>query len=122
MSWVGSLTVAYSFENRCKLAFIEIPSIISATAATIMIRNHRRAFWLALIGAICMVSTLVIWAVWIQPINQQIDGWAATTAPINWADIRYQWHLYHLLRLVVASIGMIALTLSLLVGRVKSAS
>jgi hypothetical protein len=107
---------------RVKLAFIEIPSIISATAATILIRNHRRAFWLTLIGALCMVLMWVIWAVWIQPINQQIDGWTATTAPSNWSDIRYQWHFYHLIRLFLASIGMIALTLSLSVGRAKPAS
>ncbi len=107
---------------RVKLAFIEIPSIISATAATILIRNHRRAFWLTLIGSICMVSMWVIWAVWVQPINHQIDSWTTTTAPSNWADIRYQWHFYHLIRLIMASVGMMALTLSLLVDRVKPAS
>ena len=107
---------------RVKLAFIEIPSIISATAATILIRNHRRAFWLTLIGAICMVLMWVVWAIWIQPINQQVAGWTATTSPSNWIDIRYQWHFYHLIRLAIASVGMIALTLSLLVGSRKPAS
>jgi hypothetical protein len=107
---------------RVKLAFIEIPSIASATAATVLIRNHRKAFWLTLIGAACMVLMWAIWAIWIQPINQQIDGWAATTAPSNWVDIRYQWHFYHLIRLVIASLGMTALTLSLLVGKMKPSS
>jgi Domain of unknown function (DUF1772) len=107
---------------RVKLAFIEIPSIISAIAASILVRNHRKAFWLTLIGAICMISMWAIWAVWIQPINHQIDVWTVTTAPSNWSDIRYQWHFYHLVRLAIASIGMIALTFSLVVVREKPAS
>lgn len=31
---------------RVKLAFIEIPSIISAVAAATLIRDHRKTFWL----------------------------------------------------------------------------
>ncbi|HIK16285.1 MAG TPA: DUF1772 domain-containing protein [Leptolyngbyaceae cyanobacterium M33_DOE_097] len=107
---------------RVKLAFIEIPSIVSAIAATILLRNQRRAFWLTLLGAICMIAMWMIWAIWIQPINQQIDGWTATTAPTNWSDIRYQWHFYHLIRLVLAAIGMSALTFSLFSNRVKPVS
>jgi Domain of unknown function (DUF1772) len=107
---------------RVKLAFIEIPSIISAVAATVLLRNHRKAFWLNLIGAVSIVLMWAIWAIFIQPINQQIDGWTVTNFPRNWSDIRYQWHFYHLIRLVIALIGMVALTLSLLVDRVKSAS
>ena len=107
---------------RVKLAFIEIPSIISATAATILIRNRRKAFWLTLIGATCMVLMWLIWAVFIQPINQQIDVWTPITAPSNWTDIRYQWHFYHLIRLFIAAVGMVALTLSLLIEKAKPAS
>lgn len=107
---------------RVKLAFIEIPSIISALAATVLLRNHRKAFWLTLIGAISIVLTWAIWSIFIQPINQQIDGWTITNFPINWSAIRYQWHFYHLIRLVIIAVGMIALTLSLLADRVKPAS
>jgi hypothetical protein len=107
---------------RVKLAFIEIPSIISAVAATVLLRNHRKAFWLALIGSVSIVLMWAIWAIFIQPINQQIDGWTVTNFPRNWSDIRYQWHFYHLIRLGIAVLGMIALTFSLSVDRVKPAS
>jgi hypothetical protein len=59
----------------------------------------------------------MIWAIFIQPINQQIDHWTVTTTPQNWSDLRYQWHFYHLLRLGLAAVGMAALTLSLLVNK-----
>jgi hypothetical protein len=104
---------------RVKLAFIEIPSIISAIGAATLIRKYRKTFYLTLLGSLCMVLMWTIWAVFIQPINQQIDGWTITTAPSNWTEIRYQWHYYHLIRLVIALVGMSALTLSLLIGRVK---
>lgn len=107
---------------QVKLAFIEIPSIISAVAATVLLRNHRKAFWLTLIGVVSIILMWMIWAIFIQPINQQIDDWTVTKFPSNWSDIRYQWHFYHLIRLGIAAIGMIALTLSLLVDRVKPAS
>lgn len=105
---------------RVKLGFIEVPSVISAIAATVLLRRYWRAFWLTFIGAICMIAMWMIWAIWIQPINQQIDAWTATTAPLNWSDIRYQWHFYHLIRLVLAVIGMISLTLSMIVDGAKS--
>ena len=101
---------------QVKLAFIEVPSIVSAIAAAVLLRNHHKAFWLTLTGAICMVLMLLIWAVLIQPINQQIDVWTPATVPSHWTDLRYQWHLYHLVRLLLAAVGMVALTLSLLVG------
>ena len=106
---------------RVKLAFIEIPSLVSTALATILIRCQRSVFWLTLIGLVCMILMWLVWALFIQPINQQIDGWTPATAPSNWTDLRYQWHFYHLVRLGIASLGMAALTLSLLVGRAKSA-
>lgn len=107
---------------RVKLAFIEIPCIISAVAAMVLLRHHRKVFWLALIGAVSIILMWAIWAILIQPINHQIVGWTVTNFPSNWSDIRYQWHFYHLIRLGIAAIGMIALTLSLLFDRVKPAS
>ncbi len=106
---------------RVKLAFIEIPSLVSTALATILIRRQRLVFWLTLIGLVCMILMWLVWALFIQPINQQIDGWTPATVPSNWTDLRYQWHFYHLVRLGIASLGMAALTLSLLVGRAKSA-
>ncbi|PSB35556.1 DUF1772 domain-containing protein [Stenomitos frigidus] len=102
---------------RVKLALIEIPSITAAVAAAILIRQHRRAFWLTLGGTACMVLMWLIWAVLIQPINQQIDVWTPTAVPSNWTDLRYQWHFYHLIRLFIAAVGMVALTLPLLVEK-----
>lgn len=106
---------------RVKLGFIEIPSLVSAALATILIRRQK-AFWLTLIGLVCMVLMWVVWAIFIQPINQQIDSWTSINAPSNWTDIRYQWHFYHLIRLEIAAIGMAALTLSLLVSKANSVS
>lgn len=107
---------------RVKLAFIEIPSVIAAVASTVLLRNHRKASWLTLVGTVSIVLMEFIRAIFIQPINQQIDGWTVTNFPNNWTDICYQWHLYHLIRLGIASVGMIVLTLPLLVARVKPAS
>ena len=107
---------------RVKLAFIEIPCVISAVATIVLIRNHRKAFWLTLVGVSSIVVMWGIWAVLIQPINHQIDGWTVTNFPSNWTEIRYQWHFYHLIRLIIASVGMVALTSSLLVDRVKPTS
>ncbi|MBN3923824.1 MAG: DUF1772 domain-containing protein [Nostoc sp. NMS4] len=106
---------------KVKLAFIEIPSLISTTLATILIRRHLKSFLLTLVGLVCMILMWLVWALFIQPLNQQIDVWTPLTAPNNWADFRYQWHFYHLVRLGIALLGMVALTSSLLVGtRVKS--
>ncbi|MDM9580337.1 DUF1772 domain-containing protein [Nostoc sp. GT001] len=84
---------------------------------TILIRRQRKSFWLTLVGLVCMILMWLIWALFIQPINQQIDTWTPVNAPSNWADLRYQWPFYHLVHLGIASLGMLALTLSLLLAK-----
>ncbi|WGV23965.1 DUF1772 domain-containing protein [Halotia branconii] len=105
---------------KVKLSFIEIPSLISAGLATILIRRQRKSFWLTLVGLACMILMLIVWALFIQPLNQQIDNWTLLTAPTNWSTLRYQWHFYHLIRLGISFIGMAALTASLLFDKAKS--
>lgn len=113
---VQNLVISY----KIKLAFIEIPSLVCAALATILIRRQRKSFWFTLVGLVCMILMWLVWALFIQPINQQVDTWTPVTAPTNWTDLRYQWHFYHLVRLGIALLGMVALTSSLLVGKAKS--
>ncbi|MBD2648294.1 MULTISPECIES: anthrone oxygenase family protein [Nostoc] len=87
---------------KIKLAFIEIPSVVFAMLATLLIRPQRKSFWLTLVGLVCMILMWLIWALFIQPINQQIDTWIPVNAPSNWAELRYQWHFYHLVHLGIA--------------------
>ncbi len=107
---------------RVKLGWVEIPAIISALAAALLLRKHRKAFWLTVLGASCMIALWVVWAIFIQPINQQVDNWTPAFAPENWMELRYQWHFYHLIRLGIAALGMVALTLSLLTEKIRPVS
>lgn len=104
---------------RVKLAFIEFSALICTALAAILLRRHKKVLGLTLVGLGCMLLMWLIWAFFIQPINQQIDGWTPINAPKNWSDLRYQWHIYHLFRLGIAALGMLALTASLLVSKAK---
>jgi hypothetical protein len=107
---------------RVKLGLIEVPAIISALAAALLLRKHRKVFWLTILGAACMVALWVVWAIFIQPINQQVDNWSPAFVPENWMELRYQWHFYHLIRLWIAAFGVVALTLSLMMEKTRPAS
>lgn len=101
------------------MAFIEFPALICTALAAILIRHHKKVLELTLVGLGCMLLMWLIWAFFIQPINQQISGWTPINAPSNWSGLRYQWHIYHLVRLGIAALRMLALTASLFVSKAK---
>ncbi|XGV95084.1 MAG: hypothetical protein ACAF41_20345 [Leptolyngbya sp. BL-A-14] len=63
---------------RVKLAFIELPDLIATALAVLFSYRKRKTFWLTLTGLVCMVLMWLVWALFIQPINHQIDGWTPT--------------------------------------------
>jgi hypothetical protein len=64
---------------------------------------------LATLAYACVLIMVIIWMVWINPINKTVNSWTADSLPSNWADVRDRWHLLHAIRFVLSAIAFSAL-------------
>jgi hypothetical protein len=51
---------------------------------------------------------VLIWAVWINPINKTVNSWTSESLPLNSVDFRDRWHFLHTIRFVWSAIGFSA--------------
>ena len=123
MQWPGKLTLDQAtylvvqnnlIQYFVGMGFVEIPLLVILAVVAWLVRKQRivLAFTLTALG--CCLLAFGIWGFLIEPINQQIDGKTLAELPVNWAELRNQWHVYHFKRLILYALGMIALSCSVL--------
>jgi hypothetical protein len=78
-----------------------------ATAA-LWALDHSLLIGVAVIADAAMIA---IWAVWINPINQQVNRWRADAMPVDWARLRDRWELLHTIRAILSLVALGALLL-----------
>jgi Domain of unknown function (DUF1772) len=105
---VQNLVISY----RVKLSLIEFPALAATLVSAILLRGRPRPFRLSLIALFCLIAMWLVWLFFIQPINAQIDRWTVATAPQDWPALRLQWHQFHLVRLALGALAMLALVLA----------
>lgn len=93
---------------------IELGAFLAAIATVVLVRRRRVPFLLTLFAAICLAVALVVWQLYNGPVNQAVDSWTITTMPSNWMTYRDRWEYAHAVRAMLYTIGLGALTLSVL--------
>jgi len=58
---------------------------------------------------------VIIWAVWINPINRTVNSWTPESTPSEWVKARDRWHALHAIRLVLSAIGFSAVIAATLI-------
>ena len=75
-------------------------------------------FRLTLSALLMLVAAFLVWGIFIEPINAIVDTWTASSFPENWTLYRDRWHLFHIVRLILLTVGMSSLIGSVLVKKV----
>lgn len=96
------------------LGVVEGGALLSTLGVLFMLRGSRLVFWLTLTGFLCLALMILIWALWINPLNAQIETWTAETLPLRWHELRDDWAFFHRVRAFCAAIGLGALLVALL--------
>jgi hypothetical protein len=107
--------VQTSYRGWFLFAFAQIPSVIVTFALAAMVRADPWPFRLALVGALCMAMTLVIYFTWVNPANLATDQW--TTIPANWEALRRHWEYGHAASAVLNIIALCAITAAVVASR-----
>jgi hypothetical protein len=87
---------------------LEVAAVCSTFAMAILTRGQAAVPLLAIVACGCAVLMVVIWALWIRPINRTVNSWTPVQLPANWTDLRERWHFLHAVRLVLSVVAFSA--------------
>ena len=112
--WRNTQTM-YQFFGPPVGAVIEIGAVVFCVLLTLVVLRRRPAFQWTLLCALCMIAALGAWWFFVNPVNQAMVNWTATTMPADWQWFRAQWEYTHAVRAVLQILGFSALLISTLV-------
>ena len=98
------------------VGLVESLAVLSLGVAAFLAREMRPRFLLTLAALGCVLAMIAIWAIWINPINQTVNSWSASTVPADWPTTRDLWHRLHALRLLLAAVALGVFTWGTLVA------
>ena len=112
-SWIG---LSRSINTLTPATFVEVghvmmedygpimsvlmPAAVVATllAGVLVYKRQTLAGYLILLGGACVVAATAITLAVNVPIDEMMAGWAVTTLPSDWHQIRDRWELFHTIR------------------------
>jgi hypothetical protein len=89
------------------LCAVEVLALVSA--AVWLALDHR---WLIGLGVLADATMIAVWALWINPTNQQVNRWRIDALPPDWARLRDRWEMLHTIRAGLSLIATCALLLT----------
>ena len=84
---------------------LEADALVSTLARAVVTWGKPLVPVLASVASASVLVMIIIWAVWIDPINKTVNSWTPGSLPSNWADFRDRWHLLHARRLVLSVVA-----------------
>jgi hypothetical protein len=87
---------------------LEVASIFSTLTMAIVAREEPTVRLLAALASACVLIMVMIWAVWINPINKTVNSWTPESLPPTWAEFRNRWHFLHTIRLLLSAVAFSA--------------
>jgi hypothetical protein len=97
-----------------KVGAVEIGAFLSTLTVTVLARGKGPIFALSLPSLLCLVGMMLLWAVFINPINVRVRASTSECLPVDWALLRDRWHRLHAIRAIFVIIGLSSLISALL--------
>jgi len=90
------------------VGLIEGLAVVTIGFTAFLVHERKRQLALVLVALGCVIAMIATWAIWINPINTEVNSWAATSVPDHWQVARDSWHRFHTIRLGLAALGFAA--------------
>jgi hypothetical protein len=122
LRWNGELYLAvqtnlYYLFGRVG-AVVELGAVVSAITLTVLLRGQPKVFRWTLAGAVFFILSLIVWFIFVAPVNAQTELWQKTgLLPSDWSRWRQQWELAHAGSFLLHLCGFCALLWSMLLPR-----
>lgn len=108
-------TVQGIYYGWALLGVVLIGALLADLGLAVLQRDQRVPFWLALLAAILMAASLLVFFTWTYPANQATANW--TAAPENWQALRRQWEFGHATSAGLQFLSLCSIVLSVLSWR-----
>lgn len=95
------------------MGIVHIAAILAGLALSILSRQQRIPFRLALAGCALLGASLAVFFIWTFPVNIATDNW--TVVRDNWAALRQQWEYSHAI-----GAGLVLVALCCIIGSALS--
>lgn len=83
-----------------------IPALVATTVlAALMAKARGRGFWLAVSAVALLVTAFVTSLLVNLPINSDQLGWSVQNPPADWASVRDNWQIAHVIRTTAATLA-----------------
>ena len=92
-----------------RVGAVEIGAFLSTFVVAFLTRRRGAIFALSLAGLLSLAGMLLVWAVFINPINIQVRATTSESPPADWALLRDRWHRLHAIRSIFAVVELSAL-------------
>ena len=92
-----------------RVGAVELGAFLSTLVVAFLTRGRGAIFALSLAGLLCLAAMLLVWAVFINPINIRVRTSTSESPPADWALLRDRWHRLHAIRSIFAVVGLSAL-------------
>lgn len=96
------------------LAVVEVGALLTTGWIAWELRQRREAKLPQIVAVTCLLAMVLIWGVFISPINLRIETWSPDSLPPDWDLYRDRWTLWQVLRALLAFAAMAALVYSAL--------
>jgi hypothetical protein len=93
---------------------LDVGAIVVPAILAFLLRKQKRAFRLALAGALLYAAALATWFLWVAPANAVLATWTRGPVPADFAAIRDRWETGHMAVTVWKTIGFVSLAGGLL--------
>lgn len=104
--WVQQVLLAGYGRN---LGAIEMGAVSALAAALVTVWGEPLAVMLVGVALGCSLSEVLVWAIGLDPVNKQVNIWTPETLPEGWQRLRARWANLHVVRLILASVGLSSL-------------
>lgn len=94
---------------------------LAATIVALALTRQPSAFLFTLAAAVSIAGIIVVWALFVRHINEQINHWRSGRLSSDWTKYRDLWATFQGLRAILAFAALIALILAVLSGNPTSA-
>ncbi len=88
-------------------------------ATSILNHAYKLQFAFLIVAFLCFVTAGLVTRFANQPINAEVKNWTPSAPPKNWSDLRDKWWLWHAVRTLAGSVGLILLIVASLMRTVN---
>lgn len=110
------LTIQHTFYGGFAIigGIAEILGLITTIGILFLVYRRRATFFLTLVGAVCLLGTLLAYWFGNRPINAKVSAWTPATLPADWTRYRDRWDDAHAFSAVFAAIALVVLLIAIL--------